>query len=61
MEKENVAYTCTKKYYSATKKQWDSAIYNNVDDLYRVLCLSQTKINCYYHTYNLKNKTNDCL
>ena len=27
---------------------------------YRVL-LSQTKINCYYHMYNLKNKTNNCL
>ena len=33
MEKENVAYICIKKYYSATKKQWNSAIYNNVDGL----------------------------
>ena len=31
MDEEMVVYTYTMEYYSAIKKQWNSAICNNVD------------------------------
>ena len=53
MDREDVVYYNNMEYYSAIKKEWNNAIFNNMDGPrdYHTKWRSQRKTNIIYHLY----------